>query len=140
MNFVFDNSVVMRRYFGDGSATDLEYASRVIDNMASAEVLVPGEWGLEVANILARAEAKGLTTEARSETFIGMSRRMKINTDGTTPAQALTSNLPLARRYNLSSYDASYLVLAMREDLLTYFKNRMQHTLQFSGLETEKPS
>ncbi len=117
MNFVLDNSVVMRWYFGDGSATDLEYASRVLDSMASAEVLVPGVWGLEVANVLARAEAKGLTTEARTETFIGMLHRMNINTDGATPTQALTSILQLARRYNLSSYDASYLELAMREDL-----------------------
>lgn len=117
MNFVLDNSVVMRWYFGDGSATDLEYASRVLDSMASAEVLVPGVWGLEVANVLARAEAKGLTTEARTETFIGMLHRMNINTDGATPTQALTNILQLARRYNLSSYDASYLELAMREDL-----------------------
>jgi len=117
MNFVLDNSVVMRWYFGDGSTTDLEYASRVLDSMASAEVLVPGVWGLEVANVLARAEAKGLTTEARTETFIGMLHRMNINTDGATPTQALTSILQLARRYNLSSYDASYLELAMREDL-----------------------
>ena len=117
MNFVLDNSAVMRWYFGDGSAADLEYASRVLDSMADAKALVPGVWGLEVANVLARAEAKGLTSEARSETFLGMLNRMDIGTDGATSAQALSGILHLARRYGLSSYDASYLELAMREDL-----------------------
>ena len=136
MNFVLDNSVVMRWYFGDGSATDLEYASRVLDSMASAEVLVPGVWGLEVANVLARAEAKGLTTEARTETFIGMLHRMNINTDGATPTQALTSILQLARRYNLSSYDASYLELAMREDLpLATLDADLRRAAELAGVE-----
>ena len=136
MNFVLDNSVVMRWYFGDGSATDLEYASRVLDSMASAEVLVPGVWGLEVANVLARAETKGLTTEARTETFIGMLHRMNINTDGATPTQALTSILQLARRYNLSSYDASYLELAMREDLpLATLDADLRRAAELAGVE-----
>lgn len=136
MNFVLDNSVVMRWYFGDGSATDLEYASRVLDSMASAEVLVPSVWGLEVANVLARAEAKGLTTEARTETFIGMLHRMNINTDGATPTQALTSILQLARRYNLSSYDASYLELAMREDLpLATLDADLRRAAELAGVE-----
>jgi predicted nucleic acid-binding protein len=117
MSFVLDNSVVMRWYFGDGSAADLEYASRVLDSMADAEALVPSVWGLEVANVLARAETKGLATEARSETFVDMLKRMDIRMDGTGLTQALSEILQLARRHKLSSYDASYLELAMRENL-----------------------
>lgn len=117
MNFVLDNSVVMRWYFGDGSETDLEYAVRVLNCMKTAEVLVPCVWGLEVANVLARAEAKGIATEARSEAFVDMLSRMDIDTDAATATQALYGTLQLARRYNLSSYDASYLELAMREDM-----------------------
>lgn len=117
MNFVLDNSVVMHWYFGDGSEADLEYATRVLDSMKTAEALVPGVWGLEVANVLARAESKGITTEARSEAFVGMLNRMDISTDGATATQALAGILQVARRYNLSSYDASYLELAMRQDL-----------------------
>lgn len=136
MNFVLDNSVVMRWYFGDGSASDLEYASRVLDSMASAEVLVPGVWGLEVANVLARAEAKGLTTEARTETFIGMLNRMEISTDSATSVQALSGILQLARRYNLSSYDASYLELAMREDLpLATLDDDLRRAAQRAGVK-----
>lgn len=136
MNFVLDNSVVMRWYFGDGSESDLEYASRVLDSMATAEVLVPGVWGLEVANVLARAEAKGLTTEARTETFVGMLNRMDINTDGATAVQALSGILQLARRYNLSSYDASYLELAMREGIpLATLDDDLRRAAQRAGVK-----
>lgn len=115
--FVLDNSVVMRWCFADGSAKDLRYANQVLDSMKEDEALVPVVWGLEVANVLARAEAKGLATEARSEAFVGMLGRMNIKTDMATAAQALAGTLQLARRYKLSSYDASYLELAMREGL-----------------------
>jgi len=117
MSFVLDNSVVMRWYFGDGSKKDLQYAARVLDGMKSTKALVPGVWGLEVANVIARAEAKGITTEARSESFVGMLNRMDIRTDAATATQALAGTLQLARRHDLSSYDASYLELAMREGL-----------------------
>jgi predicted nucleic acid-binding protein len=112
-----DNSVAMRWYFGDGKPPELAYASRVLEALKSAEAVVPGIWSLEVANVLARAETKGLGTEARSEAFVGMLLRMDIAIDGATSAQALGSTLQLARRYKLSAYDASYLELALREGL-----------------------
>ncbi len=117
MNFVLDNSVTMRWFFGDGSQPDIEYAVRVLDAMTAAEAVVPGIWSLEVANVLARAEAKGLVSEARSEAFVGMLRRMDIATDPATSAQACSDTLHIARRYRLSSYDAAYLELALRAAL-----------------------
>ena len=117
MTFVLDNSVAMRWYFGDGRPQELAYASRVLEAMKSDEAVVPGIWSLEVANVLARAEAKELGTEARSEAFVGMLQRMDIAIDGATSTQALGSTLQLARRFKLSAYDASYLDLALREGL-----------------------
>jgi predicted nucleic acid-binding protein len=70
--------------------------------------------GLEVANVIARAEAKGLVTEARSGAFLEMLQGVDIDVDPATFAQALSDTLQLARRYKLSSYDASYLELALR--------------------------
>lgn len=117
MSFVLDNSVTMRWFFGDGSEQALEYAVRVLDAMTAAEAIVPGIWSLEVANVLARAEAKGLVSEARSEAFVGMLGRMDIAADPATSAQALSDTLQLARRYRLSAYDAAYLELALRAAL-----------------------
>lgn len=73
-------------------------------------------WGLEVANVIARAEARELVTEARSETFLEMLAAADIVVDTATTSHALTSALQIARRYRLSAYDASYLELALRQE------------------------
>lgn len=114
MNFVLDNSVTMRWFFGDGKSGELAYAAEVLDVMKQADAIVPVTWGLEVANVIAKAEAKGLVTEARSSSFLEILAGLDINEDTNTFAHALSGTLELARRYKLSAYDASYLELSLR--------------------------
>ena len=114
MSFVLDNSVTMRWFFGDGKPQELAYAGKVLDAMKQDNALVPVTWGLEVANVIAKAEAKGLVTEARSDAFLEMLEGVDIDVDSATYSRALSDTLHLARRYRLSSYDASYLELALR--------------------------
>lgn len=114
MSFVLDNSVTMRWFFGDGKPQEIAYAGKVLDAMKQDHALVPATWGLEVANVIAKAEAKGIVTEARSGAFLEMMEGVDIDVDSATFAQALSGTLQLARRYKLSSYDASYLELALR--------------------------
>jgi predicted nucleic acid-binding protein len=114
VNFVLDNSVTMRWFFGDGKPQELAYAGKVLDAMKNAIAIVPTTWGLEVANVIAKAEAKGWVTEARSETFLEMLEGMDIEVDAATFSHALSQTLQLARRYKLSAYDASYLEVSMR--------------------------
>ena len=114
MNFVLDNSVTMRWFFGDGKPQELAYAGKVLDVMKKANAHVPVTWGLEMANVIARAEAKGWVTEARSGAFLEMLEGVDIEVDSATFAHALSDTLQLARRYTLSAYDASYLELALR--------------------------
>ena len=66
------------------------------------------------SNVIARAEAKGLVTEARGGAFLEMLEGVDIEVDTATFHHALTDTLQLARRYKLSAYDASYLELALR--------------------------
>lgn len=114
MSFVLDNSVTMRWFFGDGKPRELIYAGKVLDAMKQDNALVPVTWGLEVANVIARAEAKGFVTEARSDAFLEMLEGVDIDVDSATFVQSFSDTLHLARRYKLSSYDASYLELALR--------------------------
>ena len=114
MNLVLDNSVTMRWFFGDGKPQELAYAGKVLDVMKSASAIVPVTWALEVANVIARAEAKGLVTGARSEAFLAMLEGVDIEADAATFSHALSYTLQLARRYKLSAYDASYLELSLR--------------------------
>ena len=114
MNFVLDNSVTMRWFFGYGKPQELAYAGKVLDAMKQGRALVPVTWGLEVANVIAKAEAKFLVTEARSGAFLEMLEGIDIEVDVATLAHVLSDTLQLARRYKLSAYDASYLELALR--------------------------
>lgn len=119
MRFVLDNSVAMRWLFGDGADSDLAYAGDVLGFFEGegALAVVPSIWGLEVGNVIARAESKGLITEARSAEFLALLGDMAIRTDSATAAHALGDTLSLSRRYGLSTYDAAYLELALRESL-----------------------
>ena len=117
MSFVLDNSVTMRLFFGDGKTHELVYAGKVLDAMKVVSAIVPVTWGLEVANVIAKAEAKGLVTEARSGAFLEMLGGVDIEADAATFENAFSSILHLARRCQLSSYDASYLELALRHGL-----------------------
>ena len=109
MSFVLDNSVTMRWFFGDGKPQELAYAGRVLEAMQDAKACVPITWGLEVANVIAKAEEKALVTDARSGAFLEMLEDVEIEVDTATFVHALSDTLQLARRYKLSSYDASYL-------------------------------
>lgn len=117
MRFVIDNSVSMRWFIGEGKPKELAYATEALDAMRDGSAFVPVTWGLEVANVIARAEAKGLVTEARSETSLGMLEEVEIEVDEATFSCALSDTLQLARRYRLSAYDAPYLELALREGI-----------------------
>ena len=66
--FVLDNSVVMRWLLRDGSEERIAYANAVLDvlELQSGEAVVPGIWPLEAANVIVKAQAKGLVTENSS--------------------------------------------------------------------------
>lgn len=119
MNFVLDASVAMCWLLLDGKPAERAYALKVLDAMRQAETgaLVPATWALEVSNVIARAEAKGLLREAQSEAFLELLGAMDIGADPATFARAFSETLQIARRYRLSSYDASYLELAIRQGL-----------------------
>ncbi len=136
MNFVLDNSVAMRWFFGDGKPNELAYARGVLDAMKRANAVVPTIWGLEVANVIAKAEAKGVVTEARSEAFLEMLNGVEIVADTATFARSLSETLQLARRYRLSAYDAAYLELALREGLaLATLDDDLQKAAKKAGVK-----
>lgn len=117
MSFVLDNSVAMCWLLNDDRPADAAYALSVLDALKHTYAMVPGIWALEAANVVAKAEAKGLVTEARTQVFVATLARLNITTDKATASLALSDTLNLARRYKLSAYDAAYLELALREGL-----------------------
>lgn len=135
MSFVLDNSVTMRWFFEDGSASDMAYADKVLADMKHRISIVPVTWGLEVANVLARAEAKNQVNTSRTGAFIKRLVVMNIEVDASTFEHALSDTLQLARTYKLSAYDASYLELALRRDIpLATLDENLQKAAKKAGV------
>lgn len=119
MRFILDNSVTMRWLIQDGSRDRIAYSDSILALLAQVgtEAVVPGIWPLEVASVVLKSELSRTIDEARSTAFVGLLDALPISVDDQTAARALGDCLQLARRYKLSSYDASYLELALREGL-----------------------
>ncbi len=138
MTFVLDASVTMCWLFLGGKPAERAYALKVLNTMKQAETmaLVPAIWGLEVSNVIAKAEMKGLLSEAQSEAFLEMLVSVDIGADAATFSRALSDTLQIARRYRLSAYDASYLELAMRMGLtLATLDQDLQKAANKAGLK-----
>lgn len=136
MRFVLDNSVTMRWLFGDDSLVDQQYAKQVLASIAHESVIVPAIWCLEVSNVIARAEAKYGLTEARSVEFMHALQQMHIQIDTETCVYAMNETIQLSRRYNLSTYDAAYLELALRLGLpLATLDEMLVSAAQKSGVK-----
>lgn len=113
-NFVVDNSVVMSWCFKD---EDNPYADLVLGRFEEATAYVPSVWPLEVVNVLLAAERRKLISETDSIRFLRLLSQLPILVQHESPERAMKDILNLARAHDLSSYDASYLDLAMKKGL-----------------------
>lgn len=109
MRFVLDNSVVVG-WFLEDQATP--YADAVSVLLEQDQAVVPALWELEFANVLRTACRKQRLTADEAHQIIEQICALPILIDRETPGPA--ELLALALRYNLSSYDAAYLELALR--------------------------
>ena len=112
MAFVLDNSVVIGWYF-EAQATP--YTEAVLDAMGRETAHVPALWPLEFANVLRKAVVGNKMSREVAESFIADAAGLDIRIDAATSSAGAILRLSLA--HNLTSYDASYLELAMRLQL-----------------------
>ncbi|OGD11700.1 MAG: DNA-binding protein [Candidatus Aminicenantes bacterium RBG_13_62_12] len=112
--FVVDNSVVMAWCFKDQANA---YADSVLERLADTVAYVPSVWPLEVVNVLLAAERKRSMSQANSVRFISLVSELPIIVENDNFEKTMKELLGLARAHDLSSYDASYLELAMRKGL-----------------------
>ena len=115
--FVLDNSVAMRWLLASDKLSDQRYADSVLRSLVDAEAVVPGLWHLEAANVLLGATARGDIEVSDVERFTVQLENLPITVDSLTAHQVFGHTISLARAYRLSSYDAAYLELALREGL-----------------------
>ncbi len=111
--FVLDCSVALAWLFQDEAGPDTDQLLRELRDDDS-NAIVPDLWRLELGNTLTQAERRGRVTAAQLTTALELVRGLPITTDAETDNRAFREILNLARTTSLTTYDASYLELAMR--------------------------
>ena len=109
--FVLDCSIAVAWLFDDEATPETD---GLLDRLKDDHALVPGLWHLELGNVLAQAERRKRISAAQIAAYLERLERLPIVTDTETERRAFREILTLARSERLTTYDASYLELAMR--------------------------
>jgi predicted nucleic acid-binding protein len=111
MPFVLDSSVSATWCFPD---EEHETAEAAFDRLDGDEAVVPALWWFEIRNILVVSERRGRIDAAGTASFLANLERLSIRIDHDPDSGTV---LALARKHNLTGYDAAYLELALRRGL-----------------------
>jgi predicted nucleic acid-binding protein len=111
---VIDSSIALTWCFEDEASpeTDLLF-ERVRDDGA----VVPALWHLELGNVLLQAEKRGRITKDDVAVRLGLIAELPIAVDQETTIRAWREILTMARAERLTTYDSTYLELAVRRGL-----------------------
>src|SRR4051812_49116087 len=136
--FVLDCSMTMAWCFDDEATP---YTDGVRDSLVDLRAVVPSIWALEAANATIVGERRGRLDEARSRRFFVLLGALPIVLDEETGTRAFSDIVPLARTYQLSAYDASYLELAIRRGLpLACLDGKLKTAATAAGVVLFSPS
>jgi predicted nucleic acid-binding protein len=111
---VLDCSVAIAWVFEDEAnpATDA-----LLDRVGRDGALVPAIWRLEVANVLIQAERRKRIAAADVTSTLSLLARLPIEDAAPAADRRLGALIDLARRHDLTCYDAAYLDLAVSRAL-----------------------
>lgn len=127
---VLDTSMTLSFVLADEFTPESE---RVLNEIARQGAVVPTLWDYEVLNALRSAERRGRMTEATTTNALHGLAGLPIERES-GPLHG-SRVLSVARRYELSAYDAAYLHLAMDHDLpLASLDTRMRSVAADAGV------
>ena len=112
--YVLDASIAVAWCFEDEAdpASDA-----LLDGLKAKGAAVPALWPLEVSNVLLQAERRGRITMATVDGRLAAFAALPITVDTASWLRTGAAVLALARLHGLTTYDAAYLELAMRQRL-----------------------
>jgi predicted nucleic acid-binding protein len=112
--FILDCSIAVAWCFEDEAS---EACDALLERVRDEGALVPSLWYLELGNVMIQAERRGRIMPADVSTRLELIGDLPIVIDDETPPRAFHETLALARAQNLTTYDATYLELAIRRGL-----------------------
>lgn len=114
MNFVLDASVAVSWAFEDERDT---YSLGVLERLLTGEAVTSAIWPLEVSNALISAERRKRISSSNAARFGSYLLALPIVVEPVERKASLTDVRRLAHHHTLSSYDASYLEVALRRGI-----------------------
>ena len=130
MAFVLDASVAGPWALADEPS---EAANRIATRLFTEEAIVPPLWWYEVRNLLVVCERRGRIQQSDSNYFLARLDRYPIKID---PEIARDETLVLARKHQLTIYDAAYLELAVRSSVpLATLDRALEAAARAEGIE-----
>jgi len=114
LSFVLDTSVTMAWLFEDEATRNTE---SLLDRLNTEEALVPILWTYEVGNVLLMAERRKRITEAQGKRFAHLLQSLPILVSEPQPNPLWGNAVVVAREYDLSVYNGTYLDLAMQQGM-----------------------
>ncbi|HET9680354.1 MAG TPA: type II toxin-antitoxin system VapC family toxin [Gammaproteobacteria bacterium] len=113
MTFVLDSSVAMSWLLPDETHAA---ADVIADRLLEQKAVVPTIWPIEVCNVLLVAQRRKRITLPDAQNLLKGLRQLPIEVEKQGADDYQENVMAVAAKYSLSSYDASYLELAIRLD------------------------
>lgn len=134
MTLVIDASMALAWIFTREKPEEAVCADLALQATAEMATIVPSLWHTEVANALLVGERRKIITEAQSIDFLARLARLPVTVDNWPTFSRRDQVMALARQYELTAYDATYLELALREGAtLATFDNRLATAMRRAG-------
>ena len=112
MNFVLDSSLTMAFVLQDEATVETD---KILDTFGQgAKAFTPALWRWEVGNVLLMAERRKRITQAESHRHLNSLQSLPVESDDNAWREAWNATPLLARKHQLTLYDAAYLELAIR--------------------------
>jgi predicted nucleic acid-binding protein len=124
MSLVIDASMALSWLFERQKSEEKLASAKALTTLSDMQGIAPELWHIEIINALLVGERRGVITQAQTSDFLFKLSHLPIKTDAhfNSPREVILS---LAREYQLSSYDALYLDLALNTNsvLATFDRN-----------------
>ena len=114
MSVVLDASVALPWCFEDEAN---EASRRLLRHVGDHGAVTTAMWPVEILNAIVTALKRNRINTDVADRYMYLLDRLSIEVEPATAAHSFLQVRPLALRFNLSAYDASYLELAARRDL-----------------------
>lgn len=121
MDFILDASIALAWCFEDEATPQ---TTLLLEELEFKTALVPSIWPLEISNILLSAQRKKRISFADMMQLLEMIASLNIQLETETIEKHFHETLSLAYNENLTTYDASYLELAIRLGLPVATKDK----------------